>query len=97
MSDNSSSSPRFFILGKGFSRFTLFPDSDLGEFHVRSASEKSWVLAGVQSVADVEAQIVSGALVEFSPASLLGGVSSPAKSAASRSNGSKGGRPRKSV
>ncbi len=90
-------SPRFFILGKGFARFTLFPGCDSGEFHVRSASEKSWVLAGSQSLAFVNAEVASGGLVEFSPASLLGGVASHAKSFAARENGRKGGRPRKSV
>lgn len=93
------SSPRFFIIGKGFARFTVFdfPGADSGEFHVRSASEKSWVLAGTKDLASVEAEILSGGLVEFSPASLLGGVSSSAKSLAARANGAKGGRPRKSA
>jgi len=93
------SSPRFFILGKGFARFSLFdfPGADGGYFHVRGASEKSWTLAGSKDLATIEAEILSGYLVEFSPASLVGGVPSVAKSVAARMNGAKGGRPRKSV
>jgi hypothetical protein len=102
MTDTDRPSARFFILGKsGFARFQPYKiavcgEDVLGEFHVRSASETKWVLAGAQSSSYVTEQLASGGLVEFSPASLMGSVPSPAKSHAARVNGSKGGRPRKS-
>jgi hypothetical protein len=88
------SSPRFFLLGpRGFARFQAFESASSGLFHVRSASEKNWVEAGTVEISALESDIASGRLVEFSPASLMGSVSSPAKSRAARANGSLGGRP----
>lgn len=90
------SNARFFILSaNGFARFSPFEGKSFGVFHVRSFSEKSWVEAGVIDSERIEADVAAGRLVEFSPAALLAGVPSSAKSAAARLNGSKGGRPKK--
>lgn len=92
------SKARFFILsGNGFARFAPFEGKDYGVFHVRSFAETAWVEAGLADVERIDADIAGGRLVEFSPASLLASVPSPGRAFASRVNGAKGGRPRKSA
>ena len=92
------SNARFFILSaNGFARFIPFEGATYGTLWVRSFSESVWTEAGLVEVERIEADVLAGRWVEFSPASLLAGVPSLARSAASRSNGSKGGRPRKVV
>jgi hypothetical protein len=90
------SGSRFFILsGNGFARFCHFDGQDFGILWVRSFAETEWVEAGCVDFSRIEADVVTGRMVEFSPAALLAGAPSPAKSAAARANGAKGGRPRK--
>lgn len=91
------SNARFFILGgNGFARFTPFEGKEFGVFYVRSFAETAWVEAGVADVQRIAADLSDGRLVEFSPAALMAGIPSPGRAFASRVNGAKGGRPRKS-
>jgi hypothetical protein len=97
-SENISRPARFFAYsnGNGFCKFV--PINDYGaHLWVMGSKEKSWTLAGLTEIHWLADELAAGRIWEFSPAALLGGSPSLAKTLAARVNGSKGGRPRKSV
>lgn len=97
MSDaTATAAPRFFCYanGNGFCRLDSF-SSKTSDLWVMGKTETRWVLAGQVFTSEWLAQNLGSRVWEFSPAGLLGGSVSAAKARASRSNGAKGGRPRK--
>lgn len=89
---------RFFAYsnGNGFAKFEPI-NQHYGDLWVMGKLEKDWVLAGCEASSWCVDRVADGTMYEFSPARLLGGSRSAAKVRASKANGAKGGRPRKSV